>query len=196
MINPIRVQLSITDALAVNLHKEVFLFNGFKVQSAQEADAKDAHNPNEYLIRSLPYSKKTVFNTDDFMELVQIINEHLDYSREDTSTTSFRVGITDRSRKTDKGGDTSLMHKELLRPKKVYSMLANRACRSSIMVGRTLDQKTMKKVVTNLATLESPWNCPHGRPTLRFVKKLNQPKQDEEVELIKAHKFVLPSRGR
>ena len=36
LINPIRVQLSITDALAVNLHKEVFHFNGFKVKSAAE----------------------------------------------------------------------------------------------------------------------------------------------------------------
>ena len=111
------------------------------------------------------------------MELVQIINEHLDYSKEDASTTSFRIGITDRSKKSEK--DT-LMHKELLRPKKVYSMLASRACRSSIMVGRDLDHKTMKKVVSNLTTLESPWNCPHGRPTLRFLKKLDQKQQNFE----------------
>ena len=65
------------------------------------------------------------------------------------------------------------MHKEVFRPKKVYAMLASRACRSSIMVGRGLDQKTMRKVVQNLSELESPWNCPHGRPTLRFLKKLS-----------------------
>ena len=112
---------------------------------------------------------------DDFYELVQIVNEHLDYSKADLSTSSFRVGVTDRSKalgpEVEKG---NMMHKEILRPKKVYAMLANRACRSSIMVGRDLDHKTMKKVVTNLTTLESPWNCPHGRPTLRFLKKLSQ----------------------
>ena len=64
------------------------------------------------------------------------------------------------------------MHKEKLRPQKVYKMLANRACRQSIMVGRDLEMKTMRRVVNNLATIESPWNCPHGRPTLRFLKKL------------------------
>jgi len=100
LINPIRVTLSVTDALAVNLHKEVFRFNGFKVMSAQEEQQDDPEaNPNEYLIRSLPHSKNTVFNTDDFLELVQIINEHLDYSKDDASTTCFRVGVTDRSQK-------------------------------------------------------------------------------------------------
>ena len=34
LINPIKVQLSVTDALAVNLHEQVFTFNGFKVQKA------------------------------------------------------------------------------------------------------------------------------------------------------------------
>ena len=34
LINPIKVQLSVTDALAVNLHEEIFKFNGFKVQKA------------------------------------------------------------------------------------------------------------------------------------------------------------------
>ena len=30
------------------------------------------------------------------------------------------------------------------------------------MIGMDLDFKTMKKVVNNLSSLESPWNCPHG----------------------------------
>ena len=84
-------------------------------------------------IKSLPYSKKTMFNVDDFHELVQIVNEHLDYSKTDLSTSSFRVGVTDRSKSVDKRehehSGPCLMHKEILRPKKVYSMLANRACR-------------------------------------------------------------------
>jgi DNA mismatch repair protein PMS2 len=64
-----------------------------------------------------------------------------------------------------------MIHKQL-RPKKVYQMLASRACRKSIMIGDVLDIKQMYKVVRNLATLESPWNCPHGRPTLRYLGKV------------------------
>ena len=99
LINPIRVQLSVTDALAVNLHEEVFKFNGFKVQKAAPVEGQP---DNMFEIKSLPYSKKTMFNVDDFHELVQIVNEHLDYSKTDLSTSSFRVGVTDRSKSVDK----------------------------------------------------------------------------------------------
>jgi DNA mismatch repair ATPase MutL len=43
------------------------------------------------------------------------------------------------------------------------------------MIGMDLDMKTMRKVVNNLSSLESPWNCPHGRPTMRLLKKLENP---------------------
>jgi DNA mismatch repair protein PMS2 len=55
------------------------------------------------------------------------------------------------------------------RPSKVRKMFAMRACRSSIMIGRTLTQKQMGKVVKNLGELDKPWNCPHGRPTMRHL---------------------------
>lgn len=45
-------------------------------------------------------------------------------------------------------------------------MCAMIACRSAIKVGETLRAQQMVQVVSNLSTLASPWNCPHGRPTL------------------------------
>jgi hypothetical protein len=41
-------------------------------------------------------------------------------------------------------------------------MLAMRACRSSIMIGKALNLRQMRRVLDNLATLQAPWNCPHG----------------------------------
>ena len=61
------------------------------------------------------------------------------------------------------------MSKKHIRPTKVRAMFASRACRSSIMIGDTLDKKRMYKIVDNLAGLEAPWNCPHGRPTMRHL---------------------------
>ena len=36
----------------------------------------------------------------------------------------------------------------------------------SYMVGNALDNKTMKDICIKLSYLNSPWNCPHGRPTM------------------------------
>jgi DNA mismatch repair protein PMS2 len=58
------------------------------------------------------------------------------------------------------------------RPSKVRKMFAMRACRSSIMIGRTLTHKQMGKVVKHLGELDKPWNCPHGRPTMRHLSGL------------------------
>ncbi|PRT56270.1 DNA mismatch repair protein pms1 [Wickerhamiella sorbophila] len=52
------------------------------------------------------------------------------------------------------------------------AMIAMRACRSSIMIGKSLSFSTMARVVSNLGTLNRPWNCPHGRPTLRHITSL------------------------
>ena len=45
-------------------------------------------------------------------------------------------------------------------------MCASMACRQAVKVGSTLGKVQMKEEVSNLAILNSPWNCPHGRPTL------------------------------
>ncbi|TAQ91002.1 hypothetical protein B7494_g595 [Chlorociboria aeruginascens] len=55
------------------------------------------------------------------------------------------------------------------RPSKVRKMFAMRACRSSIMIGKTLTNKQMGRVVRNMGELDKPWNCPHGRPTMRHL---------------------------
>lgn len=50
--------------------------------------------------------------------------------------------------------------------------VATKACRSSIMIGDGLELKKMKCLLDNLSTCLSPWTCPHGRPTMRFLKIL------------------------
>ena len=57
----------------------------------------------------------------------------------------------------------------VVRPSRVRAMLASRACRSSIMIGRPLTRGAMRRVLANLSRLHSPWNCPHGRPTMRHL---------------------------
>jgi DNA mismatch repair protein PMS2 len=61
-----------------------------------------------------------------------------------------------------------------VRCSKLRAMFAMRACRSSIMVGQSLTRSTMERVVKRLAELDKPWNCPHGRPTLRHMTCVDQ----------------------
>lgn len=62
----------------------------------------------------------------------------------------------------------------MMRLPKLRHMFASRACRMSIMIGRALSRSQMVKVVRNLAKIEQPWNCPHGRPTMRHLVDLNR----------------------
>ena len=52
---------------------------------------------------------------------------------------------------------------------KLRSMFAMRACRSAIMIGTALEPSKMRQLVLQLAQLDQPWNCPHGRPTIRHL---------------------------
>ena len=68
------------------------------------------------------------------------------------------------------------------RPSKVRKMFAMRACRSSIMIGKTLTERQMERVVRNMGTIDKPWNCPHGRPTMRHLMSLRQWDEWDEFE--------------
>lgn len=57
---------------------------------------------------------------------------------------------------------------------KVRAMFAMRACRKSVMIGDALNMRQMKDIVLHMGTMDQPWNCPHGRPTMRHLTNLGQ----------------------
>ncbi|TLD26690.1 hypothetical protein PspLS_04958 [Pyricularia sp. CBS 133598] len=89
---------------------------------------------------SLPLSRETTFSLTDLEELVSLLADN-------PATTATTVP----------------------RPSRVRKMFAMRACRSSVMVGRALSRPQMEKVVRHMGGMEKPWNCPHGRPTMRHL---------------------------
>ena len=104
----------------------------------------DAAPGRKLKITALPFSKKTTFGINDVHELADLLSA-CDSSRRNT-----------------------------IRPPKIDAMFASRSCRMSIMVGRALERSEQIKIVTNLATMDQPWNCPHGRPTLQHLVALNK----------------------
>uniref|UniRef100_A0A7N9AZN2 PMS1 homolog 2, mismatch repair system component n=1 Tax=Mastacembelus armatus TaxID=205130 RepID=A0A7N9AZN2_9TELE len=66
----------------------------------------------------------------------------------------------------------------MCRPSRVRQMFASRACRKSVMIGTALSGSEMKKLVVHMGEIEHPWNCPHGRPTMRHLANLDIISQD------------------
>uniref|UniRef100_A0A669C2U5 Mismatch repair endonuclease PMS2 n=1 Tax=Oreochromis niloticus TaxID=8128 RepID=A0A669C2U5_ORENI len=66
----------------------------------------------------------------------------------------------------------------MCRPSRVRQMFASRACRKSVMIGTALNVNEMKKLVVHMGEIEHPWNCPHGRPTMRHLANLDVISQD------------------
>nr|AAL39978.1 SD07911p [Drosophila melanogaster] len=73
----------------------------------------------------------------------------------------------------------------ICRPSRVRAMFASRACRKSVMIGTALSRNTtMKRLITQMGEIEQPWNCPHGRPTMRHLINIamliNSDENDEQ----------------
>lgn len=137
LIAPFPVELSVIDELLVMDNLTIFEKNGFKLSVGEEES-----QGSKIKLFSLPVSKRTLFDINDFYELVYLVKES--------------------------GG----LNRDSIRCSKIRSMFAMRACRTSIMIGKPLAKKTMTKVVRHLSELQKPWNCPHGRPTMRHLMEL------------------------
>ena len=95
-------------------------------------------------ITALPFSKNTQFGVDDVLELASLVQI------------------------SSSQGEAELQ----CRLPKAKAMFASRACRSAVMIGTTLTKERMGEIVTHMSTMEQPWNCPHGRPTMRHLVDL------------------------
>lgn len=65
--------------------------------------------------------------------------------------------------------DNPILKPSLKLCSRVGKTLASKACRSAIMIGAPLSFPQMSTIVKNLAELERPWICAHGRPTIRLL---------------------------
>ena len=55
---------------------------------------------------------------------------------------------------------------------RVRALYASRSCRTAVMIGTALNSSQMIKIIHHMADMNQPWNCPHGRPTLRHLINL------------------------
>lgn len=183
LLAPVPLDLAPDEAAAVREHAEVFRANGFEIVEV-EGDSRvttmsttttnsAASNSCGLALVAVPHSRGDVFGARDVADLAARLSgggfgstgADARFAADDAG----RVGVVGKSGGGDKTFSSS---RPLPRPPRVRAMLAMRACRSSIMVGRTLTKSEMRRVVRALAGLQSPWNCPHGRPTMRHLAVL------------------------
>ncbi|KAJ4376990.1 ATP-binding mismatch repair protein [Didymella sp. IMI 355093] len=100
-------------------------------------------------LTSLPMSKEVTFTPTDLEELLALVMDNPPSSS--TSTSPY-----------------------IPRPSKVRKLLASRACRSSVMIGKTLQNAQMESIVRHMGSMDKPWSCPHGRPTMRHLYGLEK----------------------
>jgi DNA mismatch repair protein PMS2 len=153
LVRPKQLDLTAVEEEIVIENQPALEKNGFIVEVD---DSGDEPIGRRCKLVSLPLSKEVVFGVRDLEELIVLLSE---------------------MPASNAASDTYVP-----RPSKVRKMFAMRACRSSIMIGKNLSQKQMTKVVRNMGTIDKPWNCPHGRPTMRHLMSLGQWNEYDEFE--------------
>ena len=185
LLHPMALDLSPAEESCILDHMEIFEANGFRFHF--DASARIRHRLS---LTALPHSgardgrKAVQFNKDDVSTLCSILMDGASYDAGDGGTGTDGNGrfgnnaVRRYASTAPTQGDNS--ERIIARLPKAIAMFASRACRSSIMIGTALSQKEMERIVSRLADVEHPWNCPHGRPTMRHVGEvLSTFKRDE-----------------
>lgn len=156
LLAPLPLELSPEDELLVSNNLGIFKHHGLILQ--RDSSAEPGHR---YSLTSCVYSRTTSFGAEDVHELISVLRE--DLTDASSTSTTTQAGATQKR---------ELLRKQAYCLTRIRAMLASRACRKSIMIGTALSPQEMRRVVDHLATLDRPWRCPHGRPTIRHLASL------------------------
>ena len=61
--------------------------------------------------------------------------------------------------------------------KVVEEKIASMACKAAVKGNNTISREEAEKLIDELLTLENPYNCPHGRPTIITMSKYEMEKR-------------------
>ena len=143
-ICPIKIEMfSIAEKNTIYNQKDLYGQLGFNIHKEQ----------NDLYITSFPSIYSYKFKYEDFINIVRKLQEK-----------NYKI-IEGEFKHND-------LVKKLFLSDSVLKYIATKACRMSIMIGVTLDKVRMEKILSDLSKILSPWNCPHGRPTMRLLNKL------------------------
>lgn len=163
LVRPKFLELTAVEEEIVIENRAALEANGFQVEADTSGDEPVG---SRCRLLSLPLSRETTFSLADLEELISLLGDS-----PVTTSTPPRDGDGEDDGTVDGGhrGSVTGTRRHIPRPSKVRKMFAMRACRSSVMIGKALSHRQMEKVVRHMGDMEKPWNCPHGRPTMRHL---------------------------
>eukprot|EP00927_Polykrikos_kofoidii_P076806 TRINITY_DN73834_c0_g1_i1.p1 TRINITY_DN73834_c0_g1~~TRINITY_DN73834_c0_g1_i1.p1 ORF type:complete len:988 (-),score=153.27 TRINITY_DN73834_c0_g1_i1:326-3289(-) len=159
LVTPLAVQLTPAQEQLAAAHLELFRLNGFGVSFDD-----DRPQGRRLHLTALPTCKGLVFGERDVQDLLYTIQEAESQQSQPSLKETGGSGLLDMAGHRALWSSTTVA-----RPKKIWQLLACRACRGAIMIGKALRISEMEKILANLSSLQQPWNCPHGRPTMRHL---------------------------
>ena len=163
LISPLPIETTAAEEILIKENIHVFEANGFKLH------IDECQPPGKRVkVCAFPFSKSVQFGVEDIHELASLLEE----SCSDRSlTTTYVPKVTIKNNYL--GDKSSSIGKDyVLRLPKLLTMFASRACRSAVMIGTALKTQEMQAIINQLANIEQPWNCPHGRPTMRHLASI------------------------
>lgn len=179
LLSPLPLELTPAEETCVMDHLDIFERNGFRF--AIDLDKPPRHRLS---LTGLPHSgardgrKAVQFGQEDVSALCGMLG--VDETSHDGAagagtdadgSGAYGNNAVRRYASSSSNGETA--DKLLVRLPKAIAMFASRACRGSIMIGKALSKVEMDRVVKRLGDIKNPWNCPHGRPTMRHVGNLH-----------------------
>ncbi|PVI08751.1 DNA mismatch repair protein MutL [Periconia macrospinosa] len=173
LVHPHPLELTAVEEEIILNHEASLAANGFKVDIDTSGEKSVGHRA---ALTSLPMSKEVTFTPKDLEELLALILDNPP-PLASTSTTSAPTSPSSSPSSPDSHPltkPTSTLSTYTPRPSKVRKLLASRACRSSVMIGKTLKTTQMENIVRHMGSMDKPWSCPHGRPTMRHMFGLDK----------------------
>ena len=77
--------------------------------------------------------------------------------------------------------DELTAEKQMTDPKVITDKIASMACKASVKGSTLMHEEEIEALLDELLTLENPYNCPHGRPTIITMSKYELDKRFKRV---------------
>ena len=66
-------------------------------------------------------------------------------------------------------------------PESIRSRIATMACKAAVKGNMRLSREEMEELIEELLTLDNPYHCPHGRPTIISMSKYEIEKKFKRI---------------